>query len=206
VIRFPSTVAGAVVPLKLQAVATDFGVVLDAADPARVVLRKAAGGGRMWGSLTGRKGGGLEVVVRPGPGRGVGEVTVTGGLTGQPDPAFARSAADALPKIITAVRRELGNVDDRRKHPRVPAGFRFDLYPIHSDGAVDPPIPARCKDVSAGGVGFVVGGPLPTKYVYAVFPDVPGTAGLAVLLRLARKQTQPGSGEYTYGATVRGDL
>jgi serine/threonine protein kinase len=204
VVRFPTTAAGAVIPFKLQTVADEWGATIERPAADTVVLRKPAPAG-MWASLK-KKGGGMEVVVRLGPGRGVGEVTVTARVYGVPDAAFGRSAATALPQVVDAARRELQTLDERRKHPRVPADFPVALYPIHSDGSVDAAIPARCKDVSAGGVGLVVAGPLPTKYVFAVFEGVPAAAGHAVLLRLVRKENQPGNPGYTYGAMFRTDF
>jgi eukaryotic-like serine/threonine-protein kinase len=131
-------------------------------------------------------------------------VVVTGGLFGTPDREFARKAADALPQIIGHIRRELGNVDDRRKHPRVTAGFAVTLYPIHSDGGIDAIVRARCRDVSLGGICAVTDGPLPTKYAFATFDGIGPTAGQAILVRFVR--CQPVGREGHCGGQFRMDL
>jgi hypothetical protein len=86
----------------------------------------------------------------------------------------------------------------------VACGLALSLYPVHSDGGIDDAIPARCRDVSLGGIGFSVAHSLPTKYVYAVFPNVGATAGSAILLRLVRVQSV--GTERQYGAQYRCDL
>lgn len=180
-----------------------WGVTVEQADPARLVLRRAAGGG-FWSSFSGKKGG-FEVVVRlPAAGKVVGEITVTGGLYGTPDREFAAQAHDALPRLITDVRRELRNVDDRRKHPRVAANFAVTLYPIHGDGGIDVPVHARCRDVSLGGLCVASDAPMPTKYVFATFDGVGATAGQAILVRIVRVQTA--NRECLSGGQYRADL
>jgi hypothetical protein len=71
----------------------------------------------------------------------------------------------------------------------VAAGFAATLYPIHSHGGIDVPIPGRCRDVSIGGLCFATDAPPPTKYVYAAFDAIGMTAGQAILVRILRTQT-----------------
>src|SRR5205807_833091 len=107
---------------------------------------------------------GLEVTVQlPQPGKSIGEVVITGGVFGNPDPAFTRAAENTIPQLMGDIRKELQNVEDRRKHPRLPASFPVSIYPIHSDGGIDPPLRGITKDVSVGGLSFVVATPLRTK-------------------------------------------
>jgi hypothetical protein len=148
---------------------------------------------------------GLEVVVRmPDPSHAIGEVTVTGQVYGSPGGGFVRTAENSIPQIIEEVRRQLRTAEDRRKHPRVAADFSVLLSPIHSDGGIDPAIPARCKDVSAGGVRLVTPGPITTRYMYAAFDGVPATAGLAILVKLIwRKKSDQG---LVIGGQFRTDL
>jgi hypothetical protein len=205
VCRFPSTVPAQVVPHKLGLLRDHWAMTMDQSDPDRIVLRKAAPGG-LWGALSGKKGG-VEVTVQlPKSGRQVGEVTVTGAVFGVPDRAFIRTAEDAIPKMIADVRREVGNVVDRRKTPRVPAAFPVKVYPLHSDGTVGPAVPGRCRDVSAGGVGFATGEQLATKYAYVEFGGVAATAGLAGLVKVVRSQSPLTGNDHTYGAQYRTDL
>lgn len=201
VCRFPSTVPAAVAPLKLGVVRDRWGVAVEQPEAGRIVLRRTAGGG---GYFSGKKYGFEVTIALPPVGRAVGEVAAAAHLFGTPDPKFVNDALDLMPKLLADVRAQLGNVQDRRKHPRVACDAAITLYPIHGDGGVDAAVPARCRDVSAGGLGFVTAAPLPAKYVYAVFPHVTATAGQAVLLRLVRVQTA--ARESAYGAQYRTDL
>ena len=201
VCQFPSTVPASVVPLKLSVVREGWGVSIEQPDAAHLVLRRTTGGGGLFG---GKKYGYEVSVLLPTGGRPVGEVTVLGRTFGAGDAKFAREAQDVLPKILLDVRGQLGNVQDRRQHPRVACGLGLTLYPLHSDGAVDPAVAVKCRDVSLGGLSFTTATGLQTKYVYAVFAGVAATAGQAILLRLTRVQTV--GHERCYGAQYRTDL
>jgi hypothetical protein len=98
-------------------------------------------------------------------------------------------AQEALPKLLGEVRRELGNVEDRRKHPRILNDGPVSVYPIHSAGGIEVPIPGHCLDVSAGGVCLVVERHPSTKYVYVTFDDIEAVADQAILIRMLRMQT-----------------
>jgi serine/threonine protein kinase len=201
VCQFPSTAPPTVVPLKLSVVRDHWGVSIEHPDPSHVVMRRTVGGGGMFGG----KKFGYEVSVRlPPVGRAVWEVTVLGRTFGQPDPKCAREAADVLPKMLESVRGQLGNAQDRRRHPRLACGLAATVYPIHSDGGIDAPVDVRCRDVSIGGVGFAAHAAVPTKYLYITFPAVAATAGQAILLRLIRATTV--GTERHYGAQYRTDL
>ncbi len=187
VCQFPSTVTPAVVPFKLGVVRETWGVSLEQPEPTRLILRKAAPNTGFWGSLSSKKPSGFEIIVQiPPPGRGVGEVTVTSGLYGTPDREFVKKAQDAIPRMIAEVRRELKNVDDRRKHPRVSVNFGVTLYPMHSDGGIDTKVVARCRDVSLGGLAFASDTPLPTKYAYALFDSIEPVSDQAILVKVLR--------------------
>jgi len=186
VCRFPTTVAAQMVPFKLTVIPGLWGVTVEQPDPLRLVFKKHGSKGLL--GAFGKKPG-LEVVVQLAPpGRSIGEVVVTGGLFGNPDQAFARAAENSIPQLIGDIRRELQNVEDRRKHPRLPASFPVSIYPIHSDGGIDPPLRGICKDVSVGGLSFVVPTPLRTKYSYVAFEGIKAVAGVAILMRLVRSQ------------------
>jgi hypothetical protein len=188
--------------IKLVVLHDLWGLSVEEREPGVVVLRKTAGTARFWGPK--KVTGGLEVTVRlPPAGRALGEVAVAGGVFGTPDKEFTHRATDILPEIIRRVRRDLANVDDRRQHPRVAAGFGVALYPIHSDGGVAPAVAARCKDVSLGGLCAVTADPLPTRYAYAAF-DIGPAAGHAVLVRFLRSEAV--NGEYHSGGQYRTDL
>jgi hypothetical protein len=198
--QFPSTVPAAVVPLKLTAALSRWGLDPEQPDANTLMLRRVAGGGGLFGG----KKYGYEVTIRfPAGGATAGEVTVLGRLFGNQDHKLAREAPDVMPKLLADIRAELGNVADRRKQPRVAYDRTVTLYQIHSDGRVGQAVQARCRDVSSGGLGFAAP-KLHTKYVYAAFDGATGTRGHAILMRLMWMQR--GAEEYAYGAQFRSDL
>ena len=201
VCQFPSTVPAAVVPLKLSVVREHWGVTMEQPEAGQLVLRRVGGGGGFFG---GKKFGFEARVILSAAGRAVGEITVAANLFGTPDQKFINDSLDLMPKLLTDVRTQLCNVQDRRKSPRVACGTAITLYPVHGDGGIDAAVSARCRDVSAGGLGFMTAAPLPTKYVYVVFPGITATVGQAVLVRLVRVQTS--GRESVYGAQYRTDL
>lgn len=201
VCRFPSTVPASVAPFKLEVVRGYWGLTVEQPDPLRLVFRKAAPGG-----LFSRSKGGLDVNVQlPKPGKPVGEVCASGAVYGQPPPDFVRAALDVIPKILTGIRQELGNVPDRRKHPRLAAELPVSVYPIHSDGGIDPAVRGETRDVSVGGLCLAVRASLRTKYVFVAFDSLPQTAGLAIMVQLVRSQNEM-TGERIYGCQYRTDL
>jgi serine/threonine protein kinase len=203
--QFPSTVPSTVVPLKLAVIREHWGVTIEQNDPHCISLKRTCGGGGLWGAISGKKSSGFEVVIRlPNTGRAVGEISVTGSLYGTPDKDFMQKSQDMIPQLITQIRRELKNVEDRRRHPRLAARFMVTLYPIHSDGGIDVAVHARCRDVSMGGLCIATETPLPTKYSYATFDGVGPTAGQAILVRFLR--SQPMNRECVSGGQYRIDL
>jgi serine/threonine protein kinase len=203
--RFPSTVPAQVVPLKLGVLKEAWGVTVEQTEAERVVLRRLASGG-LWSSLSGKKGG-LEVVVKlPKGGKSVGEVVVSGGVFGAPDRQFLHTAQEVIPRLVADVRRELGNVQDRRKHPRLAANVPLTVHPLHSDGTADAPVRATCLDVSLGGAAFSTREPIDTKYAYLEFDATPETGGLAVLVRVVRSVSPLGAQAAVYGVQYRTDL
>ena len=105
---------------------------------------------------------------------------------------------------MTAIRDQLANVEDRRKHPRIAADFPVTLYPIHSAGGVDTPIYGRVRDVSMGGICVVAPTALQTKYAYAVFEEFEDAAPFAILIRFLRSHSS--GREYILGGQFRVDL
>lgn len=201
VCQFPSTVPASVVPLKLIVVREHWGVTIEQPDPLTVVLRRVVGGGGFFGG----KKYGFEVTIQLAPpNKPVGEVTVYGRLFGATEAKLAREAHDIIPKVLGEVRGQLGNVDDRRKYPRIECDLPVTLYPVHSDGGIDAALSVRCRDVSQSGVGLLAPSSLPTKYVYLVFPTVPLTAEHAILVRLMRVHNVTGG--RLYGAQFRTDF
>ncbi len=201
VCQFPSTVPATVVPLKLSVIREQWGMSIEQLGLNQLVMKRTAGGGGLFG---GKKFGFEVTIALPASGHAVGEITAMAQLFGPPDQKFVRDAMALMPKLLADVRTQLGNVQDRRKNPRIACGAAITLYPVHSDGGIGSAVPAKCRDVSAGGLGFVTATKLPTKYAYVVFPGVTATVGQAVLARLVRVQTS--LRESAYGAQYRTDL
>jgi serine/threonine protein kinase len=203
VCRFPSTVPGSVVPLKLAVVRELAGVAVEEPAPGRLLLRRfEGGGGKFFG---GKKKYGFELtIVLPGESQSVNEVTLEARLFGAPDARFAREIAEVLPKVLAEARAELCNVPDGRRQPRVPCELPATFFPMHSDGAIDPPLPATCRDASLDGLSLHSGRSLKTKYAYVTFPEIPALAGQAILARLVR--TDGPRGARQYGLQYRTDL
>jgi hypothetical protein len=204
--QFPTTIPATVLPMKIGVIRETWGLTVEQPESGRLVLRySCAVGGGLWGAISRKKPTGFEITIRfPPPGRMVGELTVTGQVFGTPDSDFLAKAQTAIPDLIMEIRRELKNVEDRRKHPRVAAGFAVTLYPIHSDGGIDVPLHCRCRDVSLGGLCLATDAPPPTKYHFAAFDEVELTSGQAILVRLVR--TQAANRECVCGAQYRTDL
>lgn len=187
--RFPAKALGGMAHLKLEAFCQQWQMESDLTDPQRPTLRRLQPQG-FFGKLSGKQAG-VEVIVHlPPPERSVGEVTIEARLFGTPDAAFTRSAQTAMPQMVDEMRTTFQNVLERRTAVRVPVDFLMELYPLANTGQVLPAIPARCRDVSAGGVCFATRVPIHTSYVYVAFVGVGAAAGFAILTRVLRVTLQ----------------
>jgi hypothetical protein len=193
--RFLTTIDPRVAQVKLDLLWEQGGVTMDTRTEKRVVFRQLAPPPASTGGLFGfgkkpkPPDAGLEVVVElPDPKSGLAEVAARGSFFGNPPPEFARSGEKTIVRLLEGIQRTLNNVEERRKHPRVPATFPITFYPLHSDGRVEPPLRGYCQDVSAGGLAVFCPAKPPAKYAYVSFDEVPGTAGVAVLLQLIRSE------------------
>jgi hypothetical protein len=109
--------------------------------------------------------------------------------------------------MLETIRRELGNMNDRRRAPRMAVDYAMVVHPLHSDGTAEPARAARCRDVSSSGVSFTVAEPIKTRYAYVEFTGVTGVTGLAILMKLLRTQAPPAlGGEYLYAGPFKFDL
>jgi serine/threonine protein kinase len=200
--RFPTNVPASVVPLKLAVVHELRGAEVEESAPGRLVLRRSEAAGGFFG---GKRKQGFELnVALPSPEAGVSEVTIEARLFGPPDAKFARDMAEVLPKVLAEVRAELGTVPDSRRHPRIPCEIAAAIYPLHSDGAIDSPLPATCRDASLDGISLNSPRTLKTKYAYVTFDGAPAVAGQAILVRLIRVDGPRGARQY--GLQYRTDL
>jgi serine/threonine protein kinase len=188
--RFLTTIDPRVARVKLDLLWEQGGVTMDARGDGRVVFRQLApapAGLFGFGRKPKAPESGLEVVIDlPEPRGGIAEVAAHGRFFGTPSSEFVRSGEKSMVRILDGIRQTLSNVDERRKHPRVPAALPLALYPLHPDGRVEAPIPGRTRDVSGGGLAVLCPTKPPTKYAYAAVDEVPGAAGFAILLQLSR--------------------
>ncbi|AMV27092.1 Serine/threonine-protein kinase PknF [Gemmata sp. SH-PL17] len=192
--RFLSSIDPRVAQVKLDLLWEEGGVTMDSRTEGRVEFRKLAPVPAPTGWFSSKPkapDSGLQVIVElPDPGAGTGEVVVTGTFFGNPPSEFAKSGEKTIVKLIEGIRRTLNDTQDRRKHPRVPATFPLTLYPLQSDGQVEPPMKGFCRDVSAGGMALFCATEPTTKYMFVEFEGVPGTTGLAVLLQTIASEWQ----------------
>lgn len=202
IFRFRSVHPISVARHKIEAMKSDewFDEITDR-DSTHILLRRYASAG-LFGRFGGKKAG-LELEVAWPTGRG-GEVDLTAKLFGEPDMKFSRGMAEAMPRIFNEIRSLLKAGDERRKDPRIPSKFALTLYPLKDDGEVLAPIPARCRDLSAGGLCLTAQLPLPTRYVYVEFSDISGIAGLGLLTKMIR--SQPNGSEHLFAGRFRVDL
>jgi serine/threonine protein kinase len=188
VCQFPSTVAPSVMPRKLDVICEQWGLNIEQPDSSTIILRGLSRRS-LWGSLSGKKHSGMQVAIKlSSSGKSVGEITLSAGFFGTPDQGFASYVTGKMSQIITDIRRELKNVDDRRRHARISTNFMVTLYPIHGDGGIDTPVTARCRDISLGGLCVATESPIPTKYAYVAFDGIGSVAGQAVLVKFLRTQ------------------
>jgi hypothetical protein len=194
--RFLSTIDPRLAKVKLDVLWERGKFAVDAREPNRLVARLAAAappasGLFLFGKRPATPPSGLEVVVQfAGPGRPGGDVVAEGRLFGAPPPDFALKAERAVVSLLEGIQRQLGNISERRKHPRFPAEFPVVVYPMRGDGRIDAPLAGRCRDVSAGGLALRLGATPPAKYVYVVFEGVRATAGLALLFEVIRTRRE----------------
>jgi hypothetical protein len=192
--RFLSTIDPRVARVKLDLLWEQGGVIMDTRNEQRVVFRKLATPPPPTGLFAFAKRfrppeSGLEVTVElPDTTNGSAEVVARGAFFGDPPEDFTRTGEKLAIRLLDGVRAELNNVEERRKHPRIPALFPLTLYPLHSDGRVDPPLRSQCQNVSGGGLALFCPAKPTAKYAYVVFDEVPGTAGLAILFQITRAE------------------
>ena len=190
VVRFLSTIPPAMMPYKLVVVAERWGLSARQTDAARVVLRREVRQPAPKPAKAVVVVGGLEVVVHlPTP--PAVEVTATATLFGRPDDAFVRTALTDIPTILSQIRSQLQNLEERRIHPRHPAELPVRVYPLFPDGEIGRGIDGVTRDVSVGGVRFVTPAEVHTDRVFVQFPQVGEVAGSAVYVRVLRANRDP---------------
>ncbi len=183
--RFPVRPIPGTAQLRLQVLKDRQQAEVETLKPDLFAIRRpVSGGGGLWGRKTPS---GLEVLAElPPAGSLLGEARLTGQLYGPADAALIRSSEQSIPQMLEEVRGALQNAEDRRKAARIPTDAPVTLYPVHSDGRVDPPLAGTACDISVGGVCCTTDTPIATAYVYLVFPSIAAVAKWGILLRLTR--------------------
>jgi hypothetical protein len=162
---------------------------MDTREEGVVVFQRHVQQAKRFGTVT-DKSAGFEVMVQLPPlGAQMGEVVVTGRFFGGPPQEFVTGNERAMVKLMEGVRIQLNNASERRKHPRIPTNIPVTIYPLHSDGGVDPPLESRVKDISECGVALLLPGKPPARYGYLSF-DAPGAAGMGLLTKFVRSEWQ----------------
>jgi len=191
--QFLCTLPAGMVPLKLVVVAERWGFAGQQLDDTRVVLWRDAVVDHSRPDRDESKPRAEIMLHIPSPPSAT--ITVTAGLYGTFKKhymkTFAQNARAELPEVLEQIRAQLQNQDERRAHPRHPAGFPIRVFPLYPDGTVGEWLEGRCEDVSLGGVRFTTAVPVPTDRLYLEFGNVPAVEGYALYTRLLRSAAGP---------------
>jgi hypothetical protein len=205
VCRFLSTINARIAPVKLDLLWEEGGVTMDTRQEGFVVFQRPTPAPTGFFAKSNKQKSGFEVVVQLYPyGAQIGEVLVIGRFYGDPPQQFMDESERAIIRLIEGVRTQLNNTSDRRRYPRVPADMQVTVFPLHSDGGVDPPLAVRCKDISLCGVALRMPGKPPAKYGYLCFNSIPSVASVGVLAKFMRSEWL--NDEMLVGAQYRLDL
>ncbi len=205
VCKFVSTIHPKIAPVKLDLLWEEGGVTMDTRQEGYVVFQRPAPAPTGFFAPRTKPKCGFEVVVQLYPQSAmIGEVLVIGRFYGDPPQSFIDESERSLMKLIEGVRLQLNNTSERRKYPRVPTDLSVTVFPLHSDGGVDPPFAAQCKDISQCGVALRLPGKPPARYGYLFFDGIPAVGNLAVLAKFVRSEWV--NDELVVGAQYRLDL
>ncbi len=134
----------------------------------------------------------------PVPGTQRPVVVVSIKAYGCDQPAAADLLAKMGPLLLRSVRDYLHALPEQRCRERLPLHERLQVLPIIA-GLPAEPIECVTKDVSTGGIGFLLPKELAASQVYVNWPDVKALAPYAALAQVVRKQ--PGAdGWFEIGA------
>jgi eukaryotic-like serine/threonine-protein kinase len=189
--RFPSQIDPRIGLRKLALICEQFRVTAEPVDDRRLTFRHLAPAAGIFGF--GKKPpAGFEVTVEfPDAGAEKADTIVTGRLFGKPPADFIHAAEKGIVRMIEAIRSLLHCVPERRRHPRVPAEFPLQLFPLHSDSRVDVAVPGRTVNVSVSGLALCAVGFPACKYFYVAFDGIRGIEGVALLAETVRRKQQP---------------
>jgi hypothetical protein len=206
--RFLSSIDPRVAQVKLQLLLEEHEVSMDPPDAGLIVFRKThttVVKNGFFGSSVKETKWGLEVEVQlPDPGQGIVELMAIGSIFGDPPPEFPKSAEEIITKLLDGIRRELNNLEERRKSPRLPTNFPVTLFALHPNGQVEAAMAGRCRDISEGGLSLLAASEPVTRHFYVSFDNVAELAGLAVLVQVLR--TEPSKNEFRIGCRFRLDF
>ena len=103
------------------------------------------------------------------------------------------------PVLFESLRSFLQPDPEHRVQERFAFAHPVRVYPVLSGRQLGERIEGKCKDISRGGVGFLVPQPLPTDKIYIHLHTAPTLTGMALLARIVRTHPLEG-GWYEIGA------
>ncbi len=203
--RFPSSLSVSLVSLKCEPM-MESGWFDEVKQVSKTVfaLRQYVSAGGLWGRLSNKRVGGLEILVHWPLSRGCGEVETQGRLFGTPDAEFVQDSLDVIPKLMLEIQALLQNVEDRRKSLRIPTQMPVKLIPVADDGTIKPMVTGNLRDISTGGLSCVVNAQPTSRYCYVNFSGCGLADEMAVLLRLLRVNSN--GFEFVVSGKFRTDL
>jgi hypothetical protein len=101
------------------------------------------------------------------------------------------------------LRDDLQNTPDQRRQVRWPCSKAVEVHQVLPDYTLGGPQPAKCRDISFGGVAFWVAQRPTAKLAYLHFNTLPDLASFALLVRIVRIEPTTGGG-FKVGAAFAG--
>lgn len=142
-----------------------------------------------WQQLVGRNVGlQIEVKLTGNPGEKRSEVHVVVRPFGCGRRQAIRLLEDMGPVVLESVRTHLLAHPEQRSSERLNYNQPLRVCPVLGGIELADPIDCIAKDISAGGIGFLLPHPLAAPQVYINLPDVPQLAAVAGLAQVVRKQ------------------
>jgi serine/threonine protein kinase len=145
----------------------------------------------------------VRLQVRPadGPATGMSESHVLIRPLKEPPPAAARALESFAPRLLDSLRSFLQASPERRAEERWACPQPLRVYPLLASGGLGAPLPGVCKNISRGGVKFLLERALDAEYVYLHWYDSMRAAPYALLARIRRSRPVGGGEGHEIGAS-----
>jgi hypothetical protein len=109
------------------------------------------------------------------------------------------------PLLLASLRDELQNTPDLRRQMRWPCSQAVEVHQVLPDYTTGGPLPAKCRDISFGGIAFRVAQRPTAKLAYLHFNTLPDLVSFATLVRIVRIEPTTGGG-FKVGAAFAGTM